>query len=354
MASETPAGSSTTPQSNKTTNSESSTKPTTNQWSTLTASTKGWTDTVANSTLVNKYWTSNLAIKTLMAGGIAGAVSRTTVAPLERLKIIYQVQAQSPGHAPKYTGIIHSLKIIWQEEGLKGYFKGNGVNCVRIFPTSAIQFFSYESYKRKLPLREGNKELTHLQRLLAGGSAGITALVATYPLDFIRARLSIQTDNRYRGILHGLACVVREEGPLALYRGIWPSVLGVVPYVGIDLALYDSLKRYVSRFNDDGKPTTLQILCCGAFAGSVAQTVAYPLDLIRRRLQVQEFMRDRLDPAQRYKGTTDAFVKIYRAEGLVGYFRGLWPNYIKVVPSISVTFLIFENLKLLFDIPNTK
>jgi len=109
---------------------------------------KEWTTQVASLPAVEKYWSSNLAFKTLMAGGVAGAVSRTTVAPLERLKIIYQVQAQTPGHTPKYSGIFHSLKIIWQEEGIRGYFKGNGVNCVRIFPTSAIQFYTYESYKR--------------------------------------------------------------------------------------------------------------------------------------------------------------------------------------------------------------
>jgi solute carrier family 25 phosphate transporter 23/24/25/41 len=80
----------------------------------------------------------------LLAGGVAGAVSRTVVAPFERLKIIFQTQ----GQPPKYTGVVQALKKIGAEEGIKGYFKGNGVNCVRIFPTSAFQFYCYETYKR--------------------------------------------------------------------------------------------------------------------------------------------------------------------------------------------------------------
>lgn len=84
-----------------------------------------------------------MAGKTLFAGGVAGAISRTVVAPFERLKIIFQTQ----GVPPKYTGVIQALKKIKAEEGFRGYFKGNGVNCMRIFPTSALQFYFYELYK---------------------------------------------------------------------------------------------------------------------------------------------------------------------------------------------------------------
>lgn len=85
-----------------------------------------------------------VAGKTLLAGGVAGAVSRTVVAPFERLKIIFQTQ----GQPPMYTGVVQALQKIGREEGVKGYFKGNGVNCIRIFPTSALQFYCYETYKR--------------------------------------------------------------------------------------------------------------------------------------------------------------------------------------------------------------
>lgn len=98
-----------------------------------------------------KRW--EVAGKTLLAGGVAGAVSRTVVAPFERLKIIFQTQ----GQPPIYTGVVQALQKIGREEGVRGYFKGNGVNCVRIFPTSALQFYCYETYKRVRKLQEARK-----------------------------------------------------------------------------------------------------------------------------------------------------------------------------------------------------
>jgi hypothetical protein len=92
--------------------------------------------------------TTEMQIKTLISGGVAGAVSRTVVAPFERIKILFQTQAQASGSTLKYRGIYHTLITIYKEEGLVGYFKGNGINCLRIIPTSAIQFYSYEQFKR--------------------------------------------------------------------------------------------------------------------------------------------------------------------------------------------------------------
>ncbi|KAG6423224.1 hypothetical protein SASPL_113613 [Salvia splendens] len=86
--------------------------------------------------------------KSLVAGGVAGGVSRTAVAPLERLKILLQVQ--NP-HNIKYSGTVQGLKYIWRTEGLRGLFKGNGANCARIVPNSAVKFFSYEQASKYSP-----------------------------------------------------------------------------------------------------------------------------------------------------------------------------------------------------------
>jgi solute carrier family 25 (mitochondrial phosphate transporter), member 23/24/25/41 len=87
-----------------------------------------------------------------MAGGVAGAVSRTVVSPLERLKILYQVQ--SVGRSEYQMSIYNALKKMWTEEGWRGFMRGNGTNCVRIIPYSAVQFGSYNVYKR---VRESSK-----------------------------------------------------------------------------------------------------------------------------------------------------------------------------------------------------
>ena len=171
--------------------------------------------------------------KSLVAGGVAGGVSRTAVAPLERLKILLQVQ--NP-HNIKYNGTVQGLKYIWRTEGFRGLFKGNGTNCARIVPNSAVKFFSYEQaskailqlYQQKI----GNEDaqLTPVLRLGAGACTGIIAMSATYPMDMVRGRITVQTEKspyQYRGMFHALTTVLREEGPRALYKGWLPSVIGV-------------------------------------------------------------------------------------------------------------------------------
>lgn len=301
--------------------------------------------------------------KSLAAGGIAGGVSRTAVAPLERLKILLQVQ--NP-HSIKYNGTVQGLKYIWQTEGIRGLFKGNGTNCARIVPNSAVKFFSYEQASKGIlwlyRQQSGNvdAELTPVLRLGAGACAGIIAMSATYPMDMVRGRLTVQTANspqQYRGIYHALTTVFREEGARALYKGWLPSVIGVIPYVGLNFAVYESLKDWLVKENpfglvQDNELSVTTRLACGAAAGTVGQTVAYPLDVVRRRMQMVGWKDastvvtgDGKKIALEYTGMVDAFRKTVRYEGFRALYKGLVPNSVKVVPSISIAFVSYEVVK---------
>ncbi|XP_011026923.1 PREDICTED: mitochondrial adenine nucleotide transporter ADNT1 [Populus euphratica] len=302
--------------------------------------------------------------KSLVAGGVAGGVSRTAVAPLERLKILLQVQ--NP-HSIKYNGTIQGLKYIWRTEGLRGMFKGNGTNCARIVPNSAVKFFSYEEASKGIlwfyRQQTGNDDaqLTPLLRLGAGACAGIIAMSATYPMDMVRGRLTVQTDKsprQYRGIAHALSTVLKEEGPRALYKGWLPSVIGVIPYVGLNFSVYESLKDWLLKTNpfglvEDNELGVTTRLACGAAAGTVGQTVAYPLDVIRRRMQMVGWKDaasvvtgdGRSKASHEYSGMVDAFRKTVRHEGFGALYKGLVPNSVKVVPSIAIAFVTYEMVK---------
>ncbi|KAI5601313.1 hypothetical protein BDE02_01G084400 [Populus trichocarpa] len=302
--------------------------------------------------------------KSLVAGGVAGGVSRTAVAPLERLKILLQVQ--NP-HSIKYNGTIQGLKYIWRTEGLRGMFKGNGTNCARIVPNSAVKFFSYEEASKRIlwfyRQQTGNDDaqLTPLLRLGAGACAGIIAMSATYPMDMVRGRLTVQTDkspHQYRGIAHALSTVLKEEGPRALYKGWLPSVIGVIPYVGLNFSVYESLKDWLLKTNpfglvEDNELGVTTRLACGAAAGTVGQTVAYPLDVIRRRMQMVGWKDaasvvtgdGRSKAPREYSGMVDAFRKTVRHEGFGALYKGLVPNSVKVVPSIAIAFVTYEMVK---------
>ncbi|KDO76471.1 hypothetical protein CISIN_1g018449mg [Citrus sinensis] len=277
------------------------------------------------------------------------------------------MQVQNP-HSIKYNGTIQGLKYIWKSEGFRGLFKGNGTNCARIIPNSAVKFFSYEEaskgilwlYRRQT--RNEEAELTPVLRLGAGACAGIIAMSATYPMDMVRGRLTVQTEKsprQYRGIFHALTTVLREEGPRSLYKGWLPSVIGVIPYVGLNFAVYESLKDWLIKskalglVDDNNELGVATRLACGAAAGTVGQTVAYPLDVIRRRMQMAGWKDaasvvtgdGKTKATLEYNGMVDAFRKTVRHEGFGALYKGLVPNSVKVVPSIAIAFVTYEMVK---------
>ncbi|KAH7437252.1 hypothetical protein KP509_05G062200 [Ceratopteris richardii] len=250
---------------------------------------------------------------------------------------------------------------------MTGFFKGNGANCARIIPNSAVKFYSYEQASRAIlwlyqtQTGQENAELTPVLRLGAGACAGIIAMSATYPMDMVRGRLTVQTSDsptRYRGMVHAATTIIKEEGPRALYKGWLPSVIGVIPYVGLNFSVYESLKVWVSKRNvqESGLEPELTVLTklgCGAVAGMVGQTVAYPLDVVRRRLQMVGWKDassvitadgQRRTPVQ-YTGMVDAFRKTVANEGFGALYKGLVPNSVKVVPSIAIAFVTYELVK---------
>lgn len=277
-----------------------------------------------------------------VAGGAAGAVARTATAPLDRIKLLFQVQAvPSAGtSATAYTGVGQAASKILSEEGVAAFWKGNGTNIIRIFPYSAGQLMSNDQYKRLLASPDG--ELTLSRRLIAGACAGMTATALTHPLDTVRLRLALPNSG-YTGMSHAMTTMVRTEGAISLYKGLIPTLVGIAPYAALNFASYDMLKRYVY---DGDKPQSFTAnLALGGVAGTVAATVCYPLDTIRRRMQMK---------GQIYRNQADAFGTIWRAEGLAGFYRGWAANTIKVVPQNAIRFVSYEVMKSLLGVQKRK
>jgi len=257
---------------------------------------------------------------------------------------------------------------MWEEEGFAGFMRGNGINCLRIVPYSAVQFTTYEQLK-KLFTRHGTKELDTPTRLISGALAGITSVCSTYPLDLVRSRLSIATASislaasanyatsstsgvpgsasppRYSkadlSVLGMSLKVMREEGGVrGLYRGVIATAVGVAPYVGINFAAYEALRGVITP---PGQTTITRKLLCGALAGSVSQTLTFPFDVLRRKMQVVGMSGGGM--GYRYNGALDALLSIIRTEGVRGLYRGIWPNLLKVAPSISTSFFTYELVK---------
>ncbi|KAK0644404.1 mitochondrial carrier domain-containing protein [Cercophora newfieldiana] len=288
---------------------------------------------------------SQPVVAAFCAGGVAGAISRTVVSPLERLKILFQVQ--SAGRDAYQLSVGKALAKMWKEEGWRGFMRGNGTNCIRIVPYSAVQFGSYNFYKRNFFERYSGDSLTPLSRLTCGGIAGITSVTFTYPLDIVRTRLSIQSASfaelgdrpkKLPGMWQTMVVMYKTEGGFtALYRGIVPTVAGVAPYVGLNFMTYEYVRQYLTP-DGDQNPSAVRKLAAGAISGAVAQTCTYPFDVLRRRFQINTMS----GMGYQYKSLPDAIRVIVTQEGIKGLYKGIVPNLLKVAPSMASSWLSFE------------
>lgn len=287
----------------------------------------------------------------LIAGGLAGVVSRTTVSPFERVKILLQLQGSLP-QTQYNRGVVNAIKQLYQEEGIKGLFRGNGLNCIRIFPYSAVQFAIFEYIKKHIfHVDKYHGQLSNGQRLFAGFMGAAASLLVTQPLDLVRIRLSVQTAN-LQNLHKSKAKDIRkppsfytlfkqiyknEGGIYGLYRGMIPTAYQVLPCVALNFAVYEQLKE----FHDSSNSTVwLYKLMFGAISGAVSQTATYPFDLLRKRFQIMNMGENEM--GFKYTGIWNGLKTIYLTEGPLGYYKGLTASLCKVIPSTAVSWLIYE------------
>ncbi|KAF9576703.1 hypothetical protein EC968_005476 [Mortierella alpina] len=376
----------------------------------------------------------------LLAGAIAGAVSRTATAPLDRLKVylitnsvpaLTGPMAQAglkliPGFKSSTAVAPMKQRLLWtaitdlyHQGGLKTFFRGNGLNIIKIAPESAIKFYTYETSKAFIVTHlpsltvhptlkqqqqqlaasggKGHSHVAHVPeiatsgRFLAGGIAGLVSQFSIYPLETIKTRIMSSTGRSQRShgsssasssisISSSLATARSSSGANALsavesrkpcirsvaremwqraglrgfYRGLGPSLVGIFPYAAIDLSVFETLKFGYMRWKaglhegDAGseeksleRPSVFVLLACGTISGSVGATSVYPLSLVRTRLQAQGTPQH----PQTYTSTLDVFRKTFEQDGIRGFYKGMVPTLTKVVPAVSISYVVYEYSK---------
>ncbi|KAL2089477.1 hypothetical protein ACEWY4_014165 [Coilia grayii] len=272
----------------------------------------------------------------LAAGAMAGAVSRTGTAPLDRMKVFMQVHSSKSNKISLVGGFKQMLK----EGGVTSLWRGNGVNVLKIAPETAIKFMAYEQYKKLLG-QEPGKVKPH-ERFMAGSLAGATAQTAIYPMEVMKTRLTLRKTGQYSGMFDCGKKILKKEGMKAFYKGYVPNILGIIPYAGIDLAVYESLKNaWLSRYaKDTANPGVLVLLGCGTISSTCGQLASYPLALIRTRMQAQASIEGS-EPVSMSK-----LVKsIIERDGMLGLYRGILPNFMKVIPAVSISYVVYEYMR---------
>ncbi|KAG0249236.1 mitochondrial thiamine pyrophosphate transporter [Actinomortierella ambigua] len=391
--------------------------------------------------------------ETVLCGSTAGVISRFVVAPLDVVKIRLQMQThrkdlpailrrkaaaeleharmQRTGSSAssaerlasaekvasltrqaniKYKGMLSGMTVIVREEGIRGLWKGNMAAEYLYLTYGGIQFLVYQQTKAFLARtaqasaqRAVNKHTTApiriahtlsssstVQSFISGASAGLVATAFTYPFDLLRTRFAVQRDVKvYTGVVQAFQHIYRHDGIRGFYRGMSPSLIQVIPYMGIMFGSYDTLKK-VARWmkkkagvEDSAVASSsplissapapvkaagqillgLEDLICGGMSGIISKTGVFPFDTVRKRLQIQgseqqkyQYSSSLSSPTSR--GTTGgalpnsvwkSMLHIVRTEGYLALYKGLLPGLLKAAPASAVTFLVFTQAGTLIE-----
>ncbi|XP_067827292.1 mitochondrial adenyl nucleotide antiporter SLC25A23-like [Heptranchias perlo] len=278
--------------------------------------------------------------KQFSSGAIAGAMSRTCTAPLDRLKIYMQVYA-----GKTHLNLVGSWKVMVKEGGHRSLWRGNGINVAKIAPETGIKFLAYDQYKKLFG--DSQAKLGIHQRLAAGSLAGVTAQTIIYPMEVLKTRLALGNTGQYKGIGDCMKTLIKKEGFASLYIGYVPNILGIIPYAGIELSVYETVKKnYCHKYGrDPSDPGVLVHLGSGIISSSCGQLGSYPLALVRTKMQAHAIVSSgpQLSILQHFRS-------IIREEGLTGLYRGFIPNCMKVVPAVSISYVVYEHMKSLLGL----
>jgi solute carrier family 25 (adenine nucleotide translocator) protein 4/5/6/31 len=265
-------------------------------------------------------------------GGVSGAIVKTAMAPVERVKLLLQTQDSNPkvisGEIPKYTGIGDCFKRVSAEQGASAFWRGNLVNCIRYAPQQGSALAFNDQIKRMVPKYNPKTDYAKdfAMKLIAGGVAGGAANIVCYPFDFARTRLASDLgkgQGQFNGIADCIQKTVATGGITGLYRGSAITVAGAFVYRGGQLGLFAQIQDMNPYKSDKGMIGIVAAFVCATVARTITTPFNYPFDTIRRRM-----MLDSDKPAEErlYKSAIDCMVKVSKNEGLGGVYKGLVPE----------------------------
>ncbi|TFK48698.1 mitochondrial NAD transporter [Heliocybe sulcata] len=299
----------------------------------------------------------------MIAGAGGGLVASVATCPLDVIKT--KLQAQQTAHgAHGYLGVIGTVKAILKRDGLKGLYRGLGPTVLGYLPTWAIYFAVYDGIKGYFgegPSGQGQRghfypaphpkgyqpamrEHPWTLHILSAMIAGATSTAATNPLWVIKTRFMTQSSEevRYRHTLDAAIRIYQNEGIRAFYRGLLPSLLGII-HVAVQFPLYEKCKVWAR--GDSSQPlSSKSILLCSAASKMTASVVTYPHEVVRTRLQTQRRLLADRHAALAYAGLVQTTRNIVTEEGWRGLYKGLSINLFRTVPNSAVTMLTYELL----------
>ncbi|KAG2398457.1 Mitochondrial thiamine diphosphate carrier 2 [Vigna angularis] len=334
------------------------------------------------------------------AGALSGAVSRTVTSPLDVIKIRFQVQLEPTSSwallrkdlstPSKYTSMVQASKDIFREEGIRGFWRGNVPALLMVMPYTSIQFTvvhklktfasgSSKTVQSRVNLQsrvinylgisccrsimfiallsvaaENHMNLSPYLSYMSGAIAGSAATVGSYPFDLLRTILASQGEPKvYPNMRTAFVDIVQTRGFQGLYAGLSPTLVEIIPYAALQFGTYDTFKRWTMAWNQRQYSnstaeniSSFQLFLCGVSAGTCAKLATHPLDVVKKRFQIEGLQRHPRYGARvehrAYSNMLDAIKRILQMEGWAGLYKGIVPSTVKAAPANAVTFVAYE------------
>lgn len=269
--------------------------------------------------------------------GAAAVISKTAAAPIERVKLLVQNQDEmlkSGRLKEPYKGVVDCTVRVYRTEGFLPFWRGNLANCIRYFPTQALNFAFKDKVKALFNMKKTDPyAVKFAKNIFSGGAAGAMSLCFVYSLDYARTRLANDAkaagkgaERQFNGIVDVYRKTFRSDGFVGLYRGFMISCVGIIVYRGCYFGFYDSLKPILLGENAG----LLLSFLLGYGVTVSAGLVSYPIDTIRRRMMMTS------GESVKYRGSIDCAIQIAKQEGFMSFMKGAGANILRGVAGAGV------------------
>jgi solute carrier family 25 (adenine nucleotide translocator) protein 4/5/6/31 len=291
----------------------------------------------------------------LIIGGSIGAVAKTVMAPVERIKLLMQTQDSNPkvrsGEVQRYSGISDCFKRVLAEQGVKAFWRGNLVNCLRYAPQQGSALAFNDFLNNVFPVYNTTTDFwkSFAVKLTSGGVAGAIANTICYPFDFARTRLASDVgkgQGQFKGITHCIVSTVQQQGITGLYTGWTVTMFGAFVYRAGQLGMFKQIQDMNPWAKDRGYLGAVSSFVSVTIARSSVMPFNYPFDTVRRRMMLES---EKPVSQRLYKGSMDCFFQILKKEGAKGMYKGMVPELFRGVGG-SLVVVAYDRIKVIFGV----
>jgi len=273
-------------------------------------------------------------IKAILAGGLAGGIEISITFPFEYVKT--QLQLDSRFKSP-----MDCVRITMKERGFFGMYRGLSSLLIGSIPKAACRFWAYEQFRKNL--QDENGKITRVNNFLAGLGAGVTeAIFVVCPMETIKVKMihdQMQPVPKYKGLVHGIRTIVKNEGIGGVYKGLTTTILKQGSNQAIRFLTYDEVKKYL--MGEKKELTIVQSLIAGAVAGAASVAGNNPLDVVKSKMQGLE--------SKKYKHSWDCAVQIFKQDGFYGFYKGCTPRLGRVVADVAIVMTLYDQIVKFLD-----